>query len=166
MLREDTIMSEVVKIYPYDKVYDDQLMGLSVAEEQLPYVGKVEDLLLGMVEGWTYNVICFKDEVVGFFNIDKLYSNRYEFATEEEIGFRAFFIDKRYQGKGIGSKAMKQLREYVSNNYPGWKNLVLTVNCRNEVAYKLYTKYGFEDNGELYHGGKAGPQHVLRMRLI
>jgi len=114
------IMNVEVRIKPYDKVYDNQLIKLSVAEDQLPYIATIEDLLFGRIEGWTYNIIFFNDKVVGFFNIDNQYS-------------------KRYQGKGIGSASMKQLKEYVSNNYHGWKSLVLTVNCRNEVAYKLYT---------------------------
>ncbi len=43
--------------------------------------------------------------------------------------------------------------------------MVLTVNVRNQVARRLYLRHGFSDSGQLYLGGNAGPQHVLRLDL-
>ncbi|GGY35516.1 hypothetical protein GCM10008098_30830 [Rhodanobacter panaciterrae] len=39
--------------------------------------------------------------------------------------------------------------------------LVLTVNHNNHAALRLYLRAGFHDSGELYHGGRSGPQHLL-----
>jgi hypothetical protein len=35
------------------------------------------------------------------------------------------------------------------------------VNSRNTVGLALYHRAGFVDTGELYHGGRSGPQHLL-----
>ncbi len=158
-------MSEKIEILPYDSSWDSQLRNLAVTDDQLPYVGTVEALLEHQMEGWCYQVICREEKAVGFFNLDELYGERYEFADEKDLGFRAFFIDRRYQGMGIGSLVLKELKAYVSTNYPHRTSVVLTVNCKNKLAYQLYVKCGFQDDGDLYHGGNAGPQHILRMNL-
>lgn len=43
--------------------------------------------------------------------------------------------------------------------------MVLTVNARNPAARAVYLAGGFADTGELYLGGPAGPQHVMRLPL-
>ena len=43
--------------------------------------------------------------------------------------------------------------------------LVLTVNRNNHAALHLYRRAGFHDSGELYHGGRSGPQHLLLRAL-
>jgi hypothetical protein len=49
------------------------------------------------------------------------------------------------------------------------RRIVLTVNVRNPVAIRTYRRGGFAEShaaaGALYHGGAAGPQHVLELWL-
>lgn len=153
------------KIVPYENNYDEALMILSVSEAQLPYVGEMKSLLENKQDNWKYQVILHDDKPVGIFNIDEGYSEEYNFTPDKALGFRAFLIDHRMQGKGIGSKVLSQLKTYVSQLYPERETLVLTVNCRNTSAYQLYLKYGFVSDNSLYHGGAAGPQHILIMDL-
>lgn len=155
----------MVTIERYKSTFYADVSALSVQEGQSSYVATAKDLLDGREGGWEYHVIQSNGAIVGFFNIDIHYSQRYEFATNGDVGLRAFFVDKHHQGKGIARSALSQLNAYVGENYPAASTVCLTVNCKNEVAYIAYLKNGFVDSGELYLGGSAGPQHVLRMQL-
>ncbi|UXU74445.1 MULTISPECIES: hypothetical protein [unclassified Paracoccus (in: a-proteobacteria)] len=42
---------------------------------------------------------------------------------------------------------------------------MLTVNQVNPGARAVYLAAGFVDGGEMYHGGRIGPQHILRLSL-
>jgi hypothetical protein len=41
----------------------------------------------------------------------------------------------------------------------------LTVNLKNEQAIAAYEKMDFKTTGELYYGGPAGPQQIMRKQL-
>ncbi|MFC5742119.1 GNAT family N-acetyltransferase [Dyella tabacisoli] len=81
------------------------------------------------------------------------------------LGLRAFFIDADWQGRGWGAQAMTAILADLATRHPAARRLVLTVNCSNHAALTLYRRCGFEDSGELYHGGRAGPQHLLLRAL-
>ncbi|MGD8379628.1 MAG: GNAT family N-acetyltransferase [Gammaproteobacteria bacterium] len=138
---------------------------LGVAEEQLPFVGRMSSLLEKAVETSHYHAIHAGQEVIGFFNLDTVYGDTYPFSFPGELGLRAFFIDRRYQGRGYGKAACLALGPYLEASYGEYPSIALTVNCRNRGALKVYLAGGFSDTGELYHGGRAGPQHILRMSL-
>ncbi len=154
-----------VRIIKYTKIYDEILESLSVKDDQLQYVGQIAYLLNNREDGWTYHLVLYRGDVVGFFNIDEMYGDKYEFALASTLGFRAFLIDQHKQGHGIGSKVLAILKSYCEKLYPERKSLTLTVNCKNESAYKLYLGAGFIDEGQLYYGGAAGPQHILKLAL-
>ena len=139
--------------------------ALAVSSEQVKFVGTIEELLSDKEQSWNYHVITDIDKIVGFFNIDTAYSHRYPFTVQGELGLRAFFIDSNSQGKGYGKAAVLALRDFLQESFPGRPSIALTVNCKNPGAYRCYLSGGFVDNGELYHGGKAGPQHIMRMDL-
>ncbi|MGU3192760.1 GNAT family N-acetyltransferase, partial [Vibrio cholerae] len=87
------------------------------------------------------------------------------FCPSDGLGLRFFVIDKSQQGKGLGTKAVKALFDYLKKSYPSFKSVYLTVNCQNQAARTCYLKGGFEDNGERYLGGPAGPQHIMRGKI-
>ncbi|WP_370737075.1 GNAT family N-acetyltransferase [Vibrio ruber] len=68
-------------------------------------------------------------------------------------------------GQGIATQAINLLPAYVAQYYPDFEVLQLTVNCRNKAAYHCYSKCGFEDTGELYLSGPAGPQHIMQRKV-
>lgn len=152
----------MVTIIKYSEIYSEQVKNLSVEEAQLAYVGTIEWLFENKLDKWKFHLILKDETVVGFFNIDENYPNQYDFAGTDEVGLRGFFIDTRYQGKGYGKAAVVALDEYLSLHYGDRKSMILTVNCKNKLAYKAYLSGGFIDSGELYQGGPAGPQHVMR----
>ena len=78
---------------------------------------------------------------------------------------RGFFVDAAAQGRGVATRAVAALPDVVRRDFPRARTVVLTVNVRNPAARAVYVRGGFVDEGELYLGGSAGPQHVLRLHL-
>lgn len=109
--------------------------------------------------------VLWSGTVAGFLIIDRGYAGQYDFAWPGEPGLRSVLIDAARQGEGIGTAAMTGLRGLMATHYPEAKSLVLTVNAANPAARRVYAAAGFGDTGFLFHGGRAGPQHILRMTL-
>jgi RimJ/RimL family protein N-acetyltransferase len=82
-----------------------------------------------------------------------------------DLLLRGFFVDAAAQGRGVATRAVSALPGVVRRDLPAARSIVLTVNVRNPAARAVYVRGGFVDRGELYLGGSAGPQHVLRLEL-
>ena len=67
-----------------------------------------------------------------------------------------FMIDKRYQGKGYGRKAMELALDYI-RTFPCGKadTCWLSYEPENEVAKKLYASFGFIEQPQFYKGGEG-----------
>lgn len=162
----DTMEVPKVTLSLLEGAYAEQVERLSVHQEQLPYVGRMDEILANVNAYVDPHLVIEQDRVVGFFLIDRHYYQYHTFASKNSVGVRAFFIDRQYQGKGLGLSAMLALPNYIRRNYPSINDVFLTVNCQNVNGYKCYIKANFDDTGELYQGGSAGPQHVMRLKLI
>jgi RimJ/RimL family protein N-acetyltransferase len=156
---------DMLKIRKYENTDWESVKRLGVHIDQVKYVGTIAELFTEKPAHWNFHVIEVDGEIVGFLNIDTGYASHYDFANESELGLRAFFIGAAHQGKGYGKDAVKVLREYLKDNYTEYNSISLTVNCENLAAYKCYLGGGFEDTGNLYYGGSAGPQHIMRMSI-
>ncbi len=142
--------------------------ALQVAPGQRPYVGdtafnraQAQDDPLSEAMA-----ILSGEEVIGFYRLD--------FAPNAvagrgfgvpSVGLRAFMLDQARQGRGDGTRAMRALCADLRDRHPRRRLLVLTVNCRNRAALAAYRKTGCVDTGELYAGGRAGPQHLMMRGL-
>ena len=76
-----------------------------------------------------------EDEMIGFLLYD----------YDEELNgwsFSRFMIDIKYQNKGFGRKALEKFLEYFHSKFPN-KSLYTSVEIDNDIAIKLYQKYGF-----------------------
>jgi len=69
------------------------------------------------------------------------------------VGFAAFFIDRRFQGRGLGRKALLHLIGYVKENFPKAVEIETAVLPDNTVAAKLYESVGLEYTGVVNEGG-------------
>ena len=83
-----------------------------------------------------------------------------------DLLLRGFFVDAAAQGRGVATRAVAVLPQLVRRDFPAARSVVLTVNVRNPAARAVYVRGGFVDEGRLYLGGSAGPQHVLRLALV
>jgi len=101
-------------------------------------------------------------EAAGYFVIDETPSPA---DPSADLVLRAFFVDQGHQRQGLGGRALAALPELVARELPSARTVLLTVNVRNQVARRLYLRHDFSDTGQLYLGGNAGPQHVLRLDL-
>jgi RimJ/RimL family protein N-acetyltransferase len=99
---------------------------------------------------------------VAFFILDRTPP---DFDPSADLLLRAFFVDAAAQGRGVAGRAVADLPAVVRRDFPDARTLVLSVNVRNPVARAVYLRAGFTEAGELYLGGSAGPQHVMRLDL-
>ncbi|MBD1556479.1 GNAT family N-acetyltransferase [Vibrio sp. S9_S30] len=156
----------MINLQPMSSQHLKQVSELHVADEQLKFVGTMEEILVNVDDKIHPHVMVNESgHVVGFFLIDTTYSEQHGFAAHGALGLRAFFVDSRYQGKGYGKQAVKALHLYLQQDYATFESIYLTVNCKNSNAYRCYELNGFKDHGERYHGGAAGPQHIMEMSL-
>lgn len=67
---------------------------------------------------------------------------------EDAYNFSQFFIDKRYQGKGLGYKAAEMILQEMKKDGV-YKKVVLCYVEGDEAAKQLYLKLGFYHTGEV-----------------
>lgn len=138
-----------------------ELGSITVHDDQVKFVGTAKEFLADKNEAIHLHVIKHNDQVIGCFKIDIAYADDYDFCTKGSIGLRAFLIDAKQQGRGLGTSAVKALFPYLKENYVNYPRIYLTVNCKNPAAYTCYQNAGFHETGEHYLGGAAGPQHIM-----
>ena len=61
--------------------------------------------------------------------------------TRNIIYIDSIAVDEKYRGKGIGHAFFDFLKNLKKQM--GYDGIELTVNAKNEAAYKMYTDYGF-----------------------
>lgn len=100
--------------------------------------------------------------VIAFFTID--FSNPPlddQYSPKFSCWLEAFMVAQNCQGQGVAKAILNRLPDLINKTFPNIRQLNLTVNFRNHGARALYGKCGFEDTGDVYWSGPAGPQHIL-----
>jgi RimJ/RimL family protein N-acetyltransferase len=155
-----------VSIARIDARNREAAVRLEVADEHLPYVSPVAEML-AVGDGATEDyAILAGGTVVGFFRLDFDRARVSRYAGEGRFcGLRGYLIGRRYQGLGYGRAAIPEIRRLTRERHPDIDRLVLTVNRRNAAAISTYLKAGFRGTGRMYHGGASGPQYVFALPL-
>ncbi|MBR46115.1 MAG: GNAT family N-acetyltransferase [Rhodospirillaceae bacterium] len=141
-----------------DKVTVEQF---EVTSAQAAFVEPLRETL-SMEMGRDNFVIEANGEPVGFFQIDHASATQ---CVEDHLELHEVSIDWRHQGKKYGKAFVEALPLLLNTEYPDWRGVCLTVNCRNEKAKRLYEYGGFTDTGELKLDGPSGPQHIMRRAI-
>ncbi len=81
------------------------------------------------------------DEFIGLIDVKNIDWN----VPKAEMGY---FIDSTYEGKGVISKALKFIIDYLAKNYE-FKKLLCRVNSENVGSIKVAMKNGFELEGTI-----------------
>ena len=126
-----------IKFRDIDKSNYNECISLRVGEHQKNYVASnMYSLVQASYEDGLYPLGIFnEDEMIGFLLYD----------YDEELNgwsFSRFMIDIKYQNKGFGRKALEKFLEYFQSKFPN-KSLYTSVEIDNDIAIKLYQKYGF-----------------------
>jgi len=158
----DQKIERSLSITPLDANTLTRALRICCAPEQVQFIGTADSIINGRKPSEDVHLICKGDEVLGMFKIDRGYAVEMPFCKTDQLGLRGFIVDVSAQGKGIGRQVTEMLGKYLSQHYPAFSSVLLTVNCKNTQAQHAYLKGGFTDTGELYHGGAAGPQHIYR----
>jgi len=157
-----------IRVRPVDASLRPALLELVVREEQYDFVGPVAVSLADAeaCEGSEPMAILRDGAPIGFYRLEhrprSIADMDFERAT---VGLRSFFIDARWQGQGLGARALAAVVADLAQRHPRVRDMVLTVNLRNTAAIALYRRAGFRETGGLYHGGRSGPQHVMLCAL-
>ncbi len=123
---------------------DNWRLGLSVREDQKEYVSDTNRLL---ARAWAYRdhrsnaLVIYDDEIpVGM----ALY---YDYEDGQAYDFSQLFIDSRYQGKGLGYEAAKQILSRMESD-GRYNKVILCYIDGNYAAKHMYEKLGFSTTGE------------------
>jgi RimJ/RimL family protein N-acetyltransferase len=145
----------------------DRLLTLAARPEQERFAGRLADTLpAAEADPDREPVAILEDgEPVGFFVLHRGPGAAALAPEPRDVLLRAFLVDAAAQGRGIATRALAALPDFVAARLPGVHRIVLTVNVENPVAIRTYRRAGFADSGALYHGGAAGPQHVFELWL-
>ena len=143
---------------------EEEVLDLNIFKEQYPFVADNSESLADAyiaitTEGcFAYPFAIYNDEtLVGFlmigYNVSAIDDEIESETFNNNYLFWRFMIDKRYQKNGYGREAMRLAIEFVKS-FPSGKAeyLVTSYNPENEVAKKLYSSFGFEENGEVDDG--------------
>lgn len=152
------------------KNYVKTIWGLSVSRKQKSFVASNANSLAEAYVAITNGAvalpfaICRNKKPIGFLMIgyglsdDECWSKEdptfVEMAKKSYCLWR-FMIDKRYQKRGFGRKAMQLALEYLRSLPCGDAEYCwLSYEPENEVAKKLYASFGFIEQPQWYKGGK------------
>jgi len=125
----------------------NECLGLKVTDVQNNYVASN---CYSLAQAWVYYETAYPfaiyadDEMVGFVMMGY-------FKKEGVYSVWRLMIDKRYQGKGYGRKALQLAITYLKEEY-SVNEIFLSFVPENSVAESLYSSVGFERTGEIDDG--------------
>ena len=130
-----------IRIEPITEQNQKDVLELEAACGQEGFVESVEECLeeAGQWRQWRPVGLYDGDQAVGFAMYGYLVGR---------LWFDRLLIDQRFQGRGYGREAVAMLLERIHREYPGKKQIYLSVVEGNDQAAKLYGDFGFAFNGE------------------
>lgn len=134
-----------------------EILGLKVAEDQRALVSNnaVSIAQAHFNEGAWFRAIYAEETPVGFV---MLYDPSLPGAgampglAETDVCLWRFMIDRRYQGLGVGNRALDLIRAHV-RSLPGVARLVASYVPAANGPEPFYLKYGFEKTGRMVAKG-------------
>lgn len=154
----------VIEIERLNPSHVDGVLKIQLAPKQAQFSANPEQFMADGSETQHLFVIKQREVIVGYFKLDTGYSSEQEFCPKEGIGLRGFAIDRKQQGKGLGTQASKLIPEYVKRHYPEFNKVYLSVNCKNPAAKKCYLNSGFSAAG-IQVEGPVGPQDIMVLEV-
>ncbi|MGC5771627.1 GNAT family N-acetyltransferase [Paenibacillus pabuli] len=131
-----------ITIEPIDKSNWEEALAISLLETQVNLVPTViESLAYAYVKPWDAALDPYLlregNKAFGFFYLS------YTPASTDNYWIGGFQINKDDQGKGLGSKSLYNILEWIQEEHPQCQIISLTVEKSNVHARGLYEKIGF-----------------------
>lgn len=114
-------------------------LGLRVSESQKHFVS--DDMRL-LARAYAYRESRSSAYVIYDDDIPVGMALYYDCEELKAFDFSQLFIDERYQGKGFGSEAARQILEFMKSDGK-YDKVILCYIEGNEAAKKMYEKLGF-----------------------
>ncbi|MET1064118.1 MAG: GNAT family N-acetyltransferase [Arthrobacter sp.] len=144
-----------------------EIAELEVTDDQRRFVGEpLRMMLVGLEEESRHPIAIDADgAAVGVLTLQTGAATLAGWADDDSVWLlRGFLIDRRQQGKGLGTlaadAAVRTAEKLTATLDGDQTGVVLSVNEQNPAGRAAYGKAGFEDRGR-YLGGDAGPQRTL-----
>ena len=145
------------------------VVDLAPADDQLVYSGCASDTLPEADDDpfRTPFAVVHEGQAIGYGVLDRspLLLALLPVDPAHTVLLRAFYLDRRFQGRGLGRAAIARIAALVRDRWADVHHVTLTVNVTNVRAREAYLAAGFRDVGERYTGGTAGPQQVLHLTI-
>lgn len=128
-----------VLLCPVTKENYEEICDLAVSKDQEDYVAEnTWSLVESLFEGYETRSIYVAKEVVGFF--------MWVQETQHKISIYRFMVDKKFQNKGIGRKALNLALKQIKLN-DNLEEIEICYNPKNPVAKNFYSSFGFAEVG-------------------
>jgi RimJ/RimL family protein N-acetyltransferase len=141
-----------------------EVLKLELQKHQHAYVSPVSNILKKLESRPQTRPYLIRNngDLIGYVQINTKQEDIAHYCDDDKtLGLEGFFLDHRVQGQGLGVPAIEATISKLPFDYPDYDKVALTVNCKNTAAIRTYKKGGFEPTGELYHGGRSGPQYIM-----
>ncbi len=121
-----------------DDTNEYEVRNIKLKSGQEKFIETVDECLkeAEAYKEWHPVAIYCDEDIIGF----AMYGS---FGPNKDTWIDRIMIDEKYQGKGYGKMAMRQLIDIVSKEY-GINVLYLSITEENKLAYNLYTSIGFK----------------------
>ncbi|MCU1555753.1 MAG: family acetyltransferase [Arthrobacter sp.] len=144
-----------------------EIAELEVAEDQGRFVGDPLRMMLIALEEESRHpyAVDSNGAAVGVLTLQAGAASLAGWPDDDSVWLlRGFLIDRRHQGKGLGTSAadaaVRAAAKLTAALGGGQAGVVLSVNEANPAGQAAYRRAGFEDRGR-YRGGDAGPQRTM-----
>ncbi|MEG0592849.1 MAG: GNAT family N-acetyltransferase [Coprobacillus sp.] len=118
---------------------NEDILNLKIKPSQESYIETIAQCLKESEELSLWKPVgIYNDNILIGFAMFGLWNEN----NEERVWLDRFLIDYRFQGQGLGKKALDAIVKYIMNLYH-CKSVYLSLYQDNNVAYHLYKSYGF-----------------------
>ncbi|GLF83210.1 MULTISPECIES: GNAT family N-acetyltransferase [Bacillus] len=130
------------------------VLDLKVSGQQKSYVESSKVCLEDAVKCEYYQpaALYYQGDLIGF-AMYGLFPGDSKTNEDGRVWLDRFFIDERFQGRGLGKKMLDALIRHLTIIYKCNK-IYLSIYEENKPAKNLYLKFGFQFNGELDFNGE------------
>lgn len=144
-----------------------QLLDIQVLASQRPFCGDIDSALYTLLHRPSPSVRGFallaQGQPVAFLLLKRA-PFLAAWAAEDAATLHALQVDRRVQGRGLGTACLAALPAVALGAWPGVRQLMLSVDTDNAAALALYARLGWVDSGNGYRG-RNGYERRLSLAL-